>query len=266
MLRCSVDADDAIPLSNATAFIWECDGSWHLVTNIHNLSGWNFLENKAVSPLGSQPTHIEFELSTVLTDRVSGTSLLSRKGYRLPLYEDEQPKWLVHPVFQNAVDVGVFPICDAPSEEDCKAVGVSRFATLPVNRHEWDVFDIAAGDDAFVLGFPKAMNARGFPIWKRASIATEPDINLDGLPKLLLDTATRQGMSGSPVIGVRRGITNPSGSFGSDTIIGESTQFVGVYSGRIGDDELGVQLGIVWKSSVIDEIIKGNVHGKTPWD
>ena len=265
MLRSSVGADGDTLLSNATAFIWECDGAWYLVTNIHNLSGWNHQENKAVSSRGSQPTHIEFQLCAVAADQVSGTSLLSRKGYRLPLYDDEQPKWLVHPVFQSTVDVGILPICDAPNEEDCNAVGVGRFATLAVNCHEWDVFDLAAGDDAFVLGFPKGMNAIGFPIWKRASIATEPDIDLDGLPKLLLDTATREGMSGSPVIGIRRGITNPSGSFGSDSIIGESIQFVGIYSGRIGDDPLGVQLGIVWKSSVIDEIIEGNVHGEMPW-
>ena len=58
----------------------------------------------------------------------------------------------------------------------------------------------------FVLGYPKGISGgRGFPIWKRASIATEPDIQHDGLPKLLVDTATREGMSGAPVVAIADG-------------------------------------------------------------
>ena len=53
--------------------------------------------------------------------------------------------------------------------------------------------------DVFVLGYPRGISGgRGFPI----SIATEPKIDLDGVPKLLIDTATREGMSGGPVIAV----------------------------------------------------------------
>ena len=88
-------------------------------------------------------------------------------------------------------------------------------------------------------------------IWKRASIASEPKHDIDGLPKLLIDTATRQGMSGSPVIVRRRGMTVPRGvqrvpgKLTGQELIGESDTFLGVYSGRIGDDPMGVQLGIV---------------------
>lgn len=65
--------------------------------------------------------------------------------------------------------------------------------------------------DVFVLGYPKGISGGGeFPIWKRASIATEPDIQLGTLPKMLVDTATREGMLGAPVIAVaRRGVLEP---------------------------------------------------------
>ncbi len=103
------------------------------------------------------------------------------------------------------------------------------------------------------------------PIWKRANIASEPDINIDQLPKLLIDTATRKGLSGSPVIMKRSGIHGfEHGQPKPDSLIGTIRNFVGIYSGTIGEDELKAQLGIVWKAHVIDEIIDSNMVGCIP--
>jgi hypothetical protein len=91
---------------------------------------------------------------------------------------------------------------------------------------------------------------------------------LDDLPKLLIDTATRRGMSGSPVVARRSGIIHPRGEnlgatgISPNTIIGQADTFLGVYSGRLGNDEMGIQVGIVWKASVIEEIISGNLRGR----
>jgi hypothetical protein len=126
-------------------------------------------------------------------------------------------------------------------------------------------FDVDAGDDAYALGYPLGLSGgEDFPVWKRASIASEPGLPIDGLPKILIDTATRQGMSGSPVIVIRRGLI-PKKS-GDDLMIGHAAKFLGVYSGRLGNDLLGAQLGIVWKSEVIDEIVDGRVRGRLPWE
>lgn len=101
------------------------------------------------------------------------------------------------------------------------------------------------------------------PIWKKASIATQPDI--DSLPKILIDTATRSGLSGSPVIMQRVGVHGMvNAQVMSETTFGRIRKFIGVYSGRIGDDELKAQLGIVWKAKVIDEIINAKIKGKAP--
>jgi hypothetical protein len=117
----------------------------------------------------------------------------------------------------------------------------------------------------YVLGYPYDINGgKELPIWKRGSIATEPSINIDNLPKILIDTATRPGMSGSPVIYRRSGIIykDDSMELSKDTIIGTISGFLGVYSGRINaKDTLEAQLGIVWKEEVIEEILKGEVFG-----
>ena len=59
-------------------------------------------------------------------------------------------------------------------------------------------FKEEVSDNASVIGYPFSDIAYlQMPIWKRASIASEPDINIDKLPKMLVDTATRSGLSGS---------------------------------------------------------------------
>lgn len=118
--------------------------------------------------------------------------------------------------------------------------------------------------DVFVLGFPLGWTGGAkYPIWKRASLASEPLFDLDGLPKMYIDTATRQGMSGSPVFAKDSGNFFLEGSDTSDPLqmkMGEAYRFLGVYSGRIGDDNnkdaFSAQLGIVWKENVIKEIIE----------
>lgn len=251
--------------AHGTGFIWESVGVWYLITNVHNLTGWNYTANCALSDMAFTPTNIDFNLGVWALDP-QGARRWYRRGWSLPLSSDDGPNWLVHPIHRELVDVAALQLCAVPDDEALRVLSIDGFATTPINLHRWDRFDVSAGDDAFVLGFPFNMSGGHFPIWKRASIATEPDIDLEGLPKLLLDTATRKGMSGSPVLHVRRGLTNPSGTFGDDSIIGEATGFLGIYSGRIGEDPLGVQLGIVWKAQVIDEIIAGGVKGKWHWE
>jgi hypothetical protein len=61
-------------------------------------------------------------------------------------------------------------------------------------------------------------------------------------------------MSGSAVIARHSGYWSQSGDIDDSTVIGTILSFVGIYSGRTDDDELGVQIGLVWKRSVIDDI------------
>ena len=38
------------------------------------------------------------------------------------------------------------------------------------------------------------------PIWKKSTIASEPDIDINNLPCFYIDSTTREGMSGAPVV------------------------------------------------------------------
>lgn len=132
---------------------------------------------------------------------------------------------------------------------------------------------VPVGSDVFILGYPEGLNYADLPIWKRGSVASEPRIAIDHLPKMLIDTATRKGMSGSCVIAAKHGIFSVNN--GNNISKGSAGKLLGVYSGRVKfkvdpeekyteepeDIMLRAQLGIVWKKEVILEIIKGKKRG-----
>jgi hypothetical protein len=236
----------------ATGCLWKADGVHFLITNWHNVTGWDPVRDCALDASGFTPNFVE---TLLLVEHPKGYGLRARV---VPLFDSSgRATWLEHPRFARRVDVVAVPL-EVPE----------GLATLPVNRYpHWFPFDLQVGDDAFVLGFPHGMmgGPLTLPIWKRASLATEPNVDLDDLPKMLIDTATRGGMSGSPAIAVRRGFANLSGrELGPKTAFGAPEQFLGIYSGRVGEDVMGVQLGIVWKAAVIQEIIDAGVRGRHP--
>ena len=57
-----------------------------------------------------------------------------------------------------------------------------------------------------IIGFPLGLAAGGLlGIWVRGTVPSEPDIDYNALPLMLVDSRTRQGQSGSPVIAHRPG-------------------------------------------------------------
>jgi hypothetical protein len=116
---------------------------------------------------------------------------------------------------------------------------------------------IQIGMDVFILGYPFGAKPPGFPVWKRGSIASEPDLARPNTDYLLVDTASRPGMSGAPVI--RRSWRNhlvEGDAMSMDSR--PATKFIGVYSGRLHiNDSDDAQIGMVWHPSFIDEIIAG---------
>lgn len=234
-------------LASGTAFIYEHNNKFYLITNWHNVTGLNPITKMPLGDHGGVPDKLTFHLQ-----------LKNKRGIRwgefsFSLYENNSSDWLVHPVHKEKVDVVAIEF-DIP--DDFKGI------VKPINKINFDKFKIEISDDIFILGFPYNFKGGGqFPIWKRGSVATEPDIDYEGLPKFFVDTASKSGMSGSPVIFKRTGIHGAKkGALGPDTILGEIMGFVGIYSGRIvGKSELDAQLGIVWKKEVIEEIIEGNL-------
>jgi hypothetical protein len=63
--------------------------------------------------------------------------------------------------------------------------------------------DVAIGitQQLSIVGYPFGRTGGGgFPIWVQGWIATEPSIDFDALPCFLIDSRTRPGQSGSPVV------------------------------------------------------------------
>jgi hypothetical protein len=97
-------------------------------------------------------------------------------------------------------------------------------------------------------------------VWKRGSIASEPQLARFTTDYMLVDTASRPGMSGGPVI--HRSWTNHMVQPGVVALVDTPmNKFIGVYSGRLPTDHPHeAQIGLVWDGSLIDEIIAGNVR------
>jgi len=230
-------------LAHGTAFFYKRRDEIYLVTNWHNLSGRNPLTGQSIKDV--VPDNISVYLHARNRPGEWGTETF-------PLYDNSTSRWLQHSLQGQNVDVAILKISVSESS-----------IVYPVNEvASFDGMRVEVGMDIFVLGFPIRLFTGIFPVWKRATVSTETDINVDGLPKFLIDTATREGMSGSPVVVRQRGsYIDASGNM----IMGmaSATKFLGVYSGRYGSDNLeGAQLGIVWKKELIDQIIDEGVPGQ----
>jgi hypothetical protein len=82
------------------------------------------------------------------------------------------------------------------------------------------------------------------PIWKTGHIASEPSVYIDDDPKVLIDAATCEGMSGAPVY-----VREP-----------ERNRLLGIYTGRT--SQLS-ELGFVFTPEAVLKIIStGPIQGR----
>ncbi len=210
------------------------------------LSGLHPATGQPLEPNGAVPDRIEVDLP-----------VMGRRGmwatHSIDLWDPQgRPLWLEHPQHGRTVDLAAI-----------RFVCPEGYTHYPLNTVKFDEIPVEVAQDVFILGFPLAIAGGGrFPIWKRGSIASEPDLDLDGLPKVLIDTATREGMSGAPVIVQFIGYyaENPDAPSLNDWF-GMGRCLLGVYSGRLpGKSESEAQLGIVWKARALLEIIDAGVR------
>ncbi|KFC61348.1 hypothetical protein FF80_04140 [Devosia sp. LC5] len=241
-----------------TGFLWRHNREWWLITNWHNVTGVrpdNRTFNGGFVPVSLEVT---FKYYTQKPNE-NGEYRIGSLNATYPLYRDNIPLWVEH-------DAGYVIDCVALHIEIDQA---DLFAGRAINEipHLEANYVSQVGEEVFVVGYPRGMTGQGAtPIWKRGSIASEPALNQDHLPLVLIDTATREGMSGSPVFVRHHGIYFGGPELTDESSIGTVEAFFGVYSGRIGEDEMGVQLGRVWKAPVVDQIIAVQAPGKHPLD
>ena len=234
-------------LSNATCFAYRKSDKTYLVSNWHVFSGINSETGHHMHNSACSPSHIR-----VYFPHKQYLSLAIPVEFELGDPMDSNSwKWVEHKK-GSAIDVGLLEI-EVPD----------NINLITVDFHDQDKHSImTVGADIFVCGFPIGIGLTDTgAIWKRGSIASEPFVGHQGLPRFLVDTATREGMSGAPVYlatnYVRANILTQPGDADFETPWRTSPHFtfVGIYSGRLGQDEFKAQLGLVWRNSIIDEII-----------
>ena len=184
-------------LATGSGFYWLHEGRTYLVTNWHNLSGRNPLTGKPMSPTGATPEYVRImAYAQVSPEDANGFFQLTYVPVTVRLLSpDDHPRWREHPRYGRRVDIAVLDVTEA----------ISDYRVCHVNVIESDaVLDPVASQEVFVVGFPFGLIAGApAPLWKRGSIALDPTYDPEGLPKLLVDTATREGMSGSVVLEIK---------------------------------------------------------------
>lgn len=233
-------------LGVATAFLWLCrDGTLALITNWHVVAGRNNETGECLNKMGGVPDHLRVHMP--LHERRDPPLIVN-----VPTVDaDGEPLWREHPVHGAAVDVVALPIA-LPPPDQVVTMPINVLASLPLKQR--------VGMPMFILGFPFGRMGVGMPVWKQATFASEPYLSPDFDHRfLIVDTASRPGMSGSPVIQRAHGqIELENERYGRIAEGDGAMRFVGVYSGRFHtNDASDAQLGRVWPAALVSEIVSG---------
>ncbi|MGU3585913.1 serine protease [Rhodococcus sp. C26F] len=236
-------------LASGTGFVYEREGLYYLVTARHCLSGRHPDTNHHIGSWGVEPDEVYVYHRT-------GTDLGVALACPYPLVDEHlKPLYYEHPTYGRAVDVVALPI---PKND---FFGGILFLPLVHPGH----FSLTVAEDLSIVGYPFGFdeNTR-LPVWARGTIASEPEVPYSGKPVFLIDSRTRQGQSGSPVIRlyqrgemVPRSSDNPDETLVMASYLEPITRLVGVYSGRVDEKS---DLGFVWPLKVVDEICDGKVR------
>jgi len=155
-----------------------------------------------------------------------------------------------------------------------------------------------AGTHAMIVGFPFSFEEARTkdeeldpPIWKRATVASEPRSSAYGQNRFLVDALSLPGMSGAPIYRVRHAgepvLDEVFGTFTEQyeggtigfeeykaglarAALSESPQaaqhyeFAGVYTGRVTAGGLGKDLGVAVVPEMVLELFEDGVAAKHP--
>lgn len=210
-----------------------------LVTNRHNLTGRHQETGQPLASHGGVPDEVR-----ILHNEKGGLG----RWIEIPekLYDaNGAPLWREHPVFGAKADIVALLLTDLTD------VQLYPYDLMPKPNEMF----VGPSDTVNIIGFPFGVAAGGaFAVWVTGFMASEPDVDLNGLPVFFVDCRSRPGQSGSPVIAYRGAgmpVAMPSG--GVATFSGPVHRFLGVYCGRINERS---DIGIVWKASAVRTLVE----------
>jgi hypothetical protein len=230
-------------LSTATGYVVERDGRRFLITNWHVLAGRRPDTGAVLSASGGVPDEV-----VVMHNQAGALGCWVPRTE--PLYgASGDPRWLEHPTHRRAVDVVALELTQLDD--------VDIYAHDPWSAGPGLAMGVTTG--LSIIGFPFGITGGGgLGVWVQGTVATEPDLDFEGLPRFLIDSRTRPGQSGSPVVAYHAGGAVPMKDGGTAVFGGPVEEFVGVYSGRISDQS---DLGFVWKAAAVRDTVERGVRG-----
>lgn len=234
-------------LATCSGFVVVRNGVPYLVTNWHCLTGRR-IDNHQWNGKPQLPTRIRVWQNKL---NALGNWIAVEEDL---LDNDYQALWFEHPKPDQKIDVAVLPLTNLDG------VGLHPYALEPNGPQPKN----RVAETTYIIGFPFGLTGAGrLAIWVQGSVATEPLTDFDNRPCFLVDSRTRTGQSGSPVIIFAR----DDGAIALDDNVarfatggGPFIRLLGVYSGRVNAES---DLGYVWRTETIVETIDAAVRGRT---
>ena len=246
---------DDFALSSASGFVMRLGTMYALITNWHVVSGYNPANGQSLSPTGAIPNRLEFHVAVSTTWEENGrhAEQLDFRPLSISLFDGDDPIWVDDRTegIQNdyaAIDLVNYVPELALGTATLRAITAGRitpkkdrsFTTYgPYSSDDFQNFYPGIGKEVFVLGYPLGIASNGiFPIWKRASVASEPQVPtiLNGVEHgnaFLIDALTKSGMSGAPVVCLAKPGDDLYAEDGTLIPIDKAEALVvGVYAGR----------------------------------
>ena len=237
-------------IGSATGFQIHYGNTKYLVTNWHVVSGRNFITKKCISNQQTIPNKLILKYKKYLDN-----SEFEWSDKTIELYDNIGEKiWYEHPKYKNDVDVVLIPLEGHLQYLDYREC-------FNVNSN----YNLFVTEPVFVLGYPLGYIVKNkyepHAVWTSGTVASDLSLNLEingkEIPAFLIDSKTRKGQSGSPVIyysssGLDLHYRNKIGDEGFVHWGCPFMQEIGIYSGRISEDS---DLGYVWKWTTIKEIL-----------
>ncbi len=223
-------------LGTGTGFIALSARGPTLITNRHNVTGRHNGTDRLLSPTGAAPDEI------AVTCSEAGKLAGYWTQIRIPLFGSRGRLWFEHPTLGATADFVAIPLKD-----------VDHVQLFPYDVGEpFPAMSYGPAELVSVVGFPFDIAASGsLAVWATGFVASEPEVDFEGLPIFLIDCRSRPGQSGSPVIAHRSGairFKNNMAGLGAGT----TTNFLGIYSGRVQSDS---DIGVVWKRSAVKQLV-----------
>jgi len=257
-VRIDVIGKDEEAVLQASGFLVSHYGGIWLVTNDHVVSGFNF-ESRLVR-----------ERDKVWLGWANeGVSRPSKLRVHLPTPDEQAPDALFAELNPEHMDIELYDssfneLWTSVKDEYPHGRLLADVVGIPVPKVEQDRLDLSAHcytwngehpyfsvtDRVFVVGYPASVGKHvpTTPIWTGGSVASEPEIGL-GM-RFFIDSRTRPGQSGSPVIAHRQSrFLDAAAGLGEE--LPEKAILLGIYSGRTDENS---DIGSVWKTSVLARI------------